>query len=970
VAPAPVAAPPAAKENIIERLVALVSERTGYPPEMLGLDLDLEADLGVDSIKRVEILSALQTASASMGSFEGAVEELSKLKTLRAIAQWIEDKTAQGAGSAQTKAEPPVIEPAKPAPAAAPITSPSTATDFAVSRMVVKPVEAPLKAESEAVRLQGLVLITDDGLVAGVLAEKLNRKGVATKVIGGKHLSDYDAASKTVDEIRGQHGRISTLIHLLPLVDSKGLDPRSWTARLDTDLKSLYNLVRSLETDLRKEDGSGRVLTATRMGGSFAITSHSVSSNGNGNGNGHGNGNGSGPVDFWPGNAAVCGFVKSVAREWAEVSCRAVDFEFDAGADAIADALIAELNGAKGLTEVGYQHGVRRTLQSVLTPLATSGSRLDLQPDSVVLITGGARGITASIAIELAKNFRCKLVLAGRSPLPAGPESPLTAGLTDAKQVKSALLKQASESGQPFTPASIEAAYRKLGQEREIRSSLAAMTAAGSTVEYHSVDVTDEAAMGSLIEDVYKRCGKIDGVIHGAGIIEDKLLRDKTPASFDRVIRPKVFGALALMARLRPESLRFLVFFSSVSARYGNRGQSDYAAANEVLDKLALWLNARWPGRILSINWGPWKTENGMVSDALASQFAKAGVQLIAPQDGQKIFVSELLFGKKEEAEVVWGGPIFHSAEAAAALRTSVITSQLPLLAGRTEFHENGDGSLQVVRETTPAVDLYLEHHKLDGKAVLPMAMVLELFAEVAAARNPGKHVLQIRDLRMLRGVVFDQDVQTLRVQASDAGNGVVDLKLETASGRGLHYSAKAEIDGSQPQSTMRPGLRIEGASTLSLSLPEIYESWLFHGPTFAGIERIEAIGENGIVAYLKPSRPSEMFSYKPREKWLVDPVVVDSGLQLLIVWARHFLDATPLPSKLGICHVFGSPVSDKIRCEIKVHHQAGSNMLRSDLQFFDEANRMFARLEDMEVTFSKALNRLGGAVATAGGTH
>jgi NAD(P)-dependent dehydrogenase (short-subunit alcohol dehydrogenase family) len=664
--------------------------------------------------------------------------------------------------------------------------------------------------------------------------------------------------------------------------------------------------------------------------------------------------------------------LKSVSREWPEVSCRTVDFEFEASSSTVAQALLDELGAPKGDAEIGYENGVRQSLRSIPAPLPKLLSGLNLDRESVVLITGGARGITAAIAIELAKNFQCRLVLAGRSPLPTAPESERTAGLTDAKQLKAALLKQAGESGRPFTPASIEASFRKLLQEREIRSNLAAMSAAGSSVEYYAVDVTDASAFGALIEEIYARQKRIDGVIHGAGIIEDKLLRDKTPASFDRVIAPKVAGALALTERLRPATLRFLVFFSSVSARYGNRGQSDYAAANEVLDKLAWRLNARWPGRVLSINWGPWKTENGMVSSALAGQFAKAGVQLIDPIEGPKIFLNELLYGKKEDAQVVWGGPIFLGAErtAKAAAAPARFVSEHPLLSGRTEFHPNSDGSLMIARETTPQVDLYLEHHKLDGKPVFPMAMALELFAEAAAAKNPGKNVIQVRDLKTLRGIVFEPDApQILRAWAFDGGEGVVDLKLESGSGRGFHYSAKAVVGEKQSAVNPPSDLKIENSDVLSLSLDEIYENWLFHGPSFAGIRRIEAIGKDGVLGWLKPSSPSEFFSYQPQSQWLIDPVLVDSALQLLIVWARQYLDATPLPSKLGVCHIFGAPRTDNVRCEVLVTHQAGSQTLRSDLRFFEDG-RMFARLADMEVTFSKALNRLGGAVAAAGGTH
>jgi hypothetical protein len=196
-----------------------------------------------------------------------------------------------------------------------------------------------------------------------------------------------------------------------------------------------------------------------------------------------------------------------------------------------------------------------------------------------------------------------------------------------------------------------------------------------------------------------------------------------------------------------------------------------------------------------------------MVSSALASQFAKAGVQTIDPAAGQKIFISELLFGNKQDAEVVWGGPIFHSAEtplAPEARRAGGITSRYPLLAAHAEFHQNADRSLLVVRETTPAVDLYLEHHKLDGKPVLPMAMVLEMFAEVAAAANPGKHVGQIRDLKMLRGVVFDEhSPQILRIEAS-APWAIVDLKLETGAGRGFHMRPR---QGSQAPTRSTPRL-------------------------------------------------------------------------------------------------------------------------------------------------------------------
>ena len=96
-------------------------------------------------------------------------------------------------------------------------------------------------------------------------------------------------------------------------------------------------------------------------------------------------------------------------------------------------------------------------------------------------------------------------------------------------------------------------------------------------------------------------------MIHGAGIIEDKLVEDKTLDSFHRVYRTKVEGLFHLLSAVRWDSLKNLVLFSSVAGRFGNRGQADYAAANEVLNMWACRLAEDHSSTtVLSVNWGPW----------------------------------------------------------------------------------------------------------------------------------------------------------------------------------------------------------------------------------------------------------------------------------------------------------------------------------------------------------------------------
>jgi hypothetical protein len=252
------------------------------------------------------------------------------------------------------------------------------------------------------------------------------------------------------------------------------------------------------------------------------------------------------------------------------------------------------------------------------------------------------------VAQELASRYKPKLVLVGSSPAPT-EESADTASLHTQAEIKAALLKRDASA----KPAAIEAAYRRLLKDREIRENLAAIRAAGSTVEYRAVDVRDVAAFGALIDELNAK-GGIAGVIHGAGVIEDKLLRDKTPESFDRVFGTKVDSALTLARKLDSTKLKFFSLYASITSRYGNRGQSDYAAANEVLSKLACDLDRKWPGRVVSIAWGPW-AEVGMVAD-LQKHLVARGLKLIEPPIGAGFAVDEVIFGTKGEPEVLVAG--------------------------------------------------------------------------------------------------------------------------------------------------------------------------------------------------------------------------------------------------------------------------------------------------------------------------
>ena len=945
--PSPAPLGPVTMDDAVRRLVALVSERTGYPQDMLGLDLDLEADLGVDSIKRVEILSALQNGG-TLGGGDVEVDGLSKLKTLRAIAEWIVSVSAAAADGPDAGATA-----AEPAPHAALLSSPDLPAepDPPISRMRLSVVGTGEPSVAAPATTSGVVVLTDDGRgIAEVMRERLAERGIAGMVLPIGSRADIAHA---VDAVRREHHGVAAVVHLAPLAGDLPRDPREFFERLDRELIVLFTLARSFESDLRSR--SGAVLAATALGGAFGVDAADGG---------------------WPGSGAVSGFIKSLAREWPEVCCKTIDFEAGSDADRIVAALTSELGWRDGLTEVGYRGGQRRTLVPVPAPLEAHEPALALDDRSIVLITGGARGITAEIARELAERFRPTLVLVGRSPVPDAPEPADLSTCADERQLRAALVDRCRRLGDTPVFAEIEAACTRILNGREIAASLAAIRAAGATVEYHAVDVADAGAFDALLQDVYARHRRIDGVIHGAGVIEDKLVGDKTLESFERVLRPKIAGALTLARSLRPESLGFLAFFSSVSARYGNRGQSDYAAANEVLNRLAASLNRRWPARVVSIDWGPWQTSSGMVSGELAGRFAEAGVSLITKASGRRAFVDELLFGDSRDAEVIWGGPA-HDAEMPCVSAPTSRAATLPLLGSRVSMLRATGGICEAVVQTHPEIDEYLNDHVLDGVPVLPAAIAMELMAEAAACHTEGLVVTGVSDLRVLQGITyprFEGRPLTVAVAVTPAGeaadSGIRAAASITSAGdrRVLHYRADVTLRRAFEAAPPVEPLRLTKARPLPVTIEEAYRQWLFHGPRFEGIASVIALGDNGIAGRLRPSSPARLLDGESAGDWLIDPLIIDGALQLLILWARAQMDETPLPSRMRRYHRYTDVFPSDVLCEAAIARPSSGSTLTCQLRLFDGERRLLGWIEDMDVTCSRALNRLSEPVAVRAG--
>ncbi len=214
--------------------------------------------------------------------------------------------------------------------------------------------------------------------------------------------SSPSAIDSVLDRIRSR-GPLAGIVHTLALREARSgqLSTFDWEERVGEEVKGLFLLAKATASDLEKAArlGGACLVAATALGGRFASA-------------------GASSREFFPGQGGIAGLVKTLAREWPSVRCRVVDFAPEATTESIAGHLADEMVVHDGWAEVGYDRGRRIRLRTIASPTRHTTSMLELKPGEPVVISGGARGITALVATELARTWRPTLLILGTTPLP------------------------------------------------------------------------------------------------------------------------------------------------------------------------------------------------------------------------------------------------------------------------------------------------------------------------------------------------------------------------------------------------------------------------------------------------------------------------------------------------------------------------------------------------------------------------
>lgn len=282
-----------------------------------------------------------------------------------------------------------------------------------------------------------------------------------------------------------------------------------------------------------------------------------------------------------PENATLFGYGKVVQKEHPHLQTRCIDLD-----EGIAvDDLWAELGARTKGYHTAYRAGVRYVEEFAAVDLAaTPKQSVSIKADGVYVITGGTGGIGLETARWIASQERVQLVLVNRSKMP--------------ERSRWETLLQAGEEP------------RMAGKIRDLLE----LELLGATVECISADVTHRESLQRVLEGVRAKFGRIDGIVHGAGVGNAYGIQQRQPEAFQAVFAPKVYGTWLIDELTREDELDFLLLYSSIATMFPATGQSDYTAANAYLDAFAEW-RTRQGHKTMAINWATW-SERGMAADS------------------------------------------------------------------------------------------------------------------------------------------------------------------------------------------------------------------------------------------------------------------------------------------------------------------------------------------------------------------
>ncbi len=711
----------ASKKDVETQVIALISEKTGYPAELIDLNVDVEAELAVDSIKQMEIVRKLEqmyNVDMSSASPAGRYEITTLEELIRKIVSLVPDESPGG----EVETRPEEQDQQKGA------VKKSDKYNTNTYRFVSFLKKASREESGNGSNLSGksVIIISDGKGVYKYLSDLISNAGATTIICEAGKIPEItkQSADIIID--------LSCLDEAFSMSD-EGSDSawEEWRTRAGILLETAKRFIAVAE---RQNENQKLWVSVTSMGGDFGAEKR---------------------CRFAPLSAVGLGLIRSLASEHPDIlEALYIDFDEMDDAQETAEFIFRETVRREGHSEIGRIKGERYEIHWAAEQEPETVNEFELNAESIILVTGGARGITASLCLELAQKYQCRMVIIGRSRFKE--QYPASAPLEYEEAFKQAL-KVNEETCSGSTPFELEKqAWRKVW-ESERNYNINRMKEAGSEVEYYACDLTDMPDVKETLGRITAKYGRIDVVVHGAGGLFEKSVLNTTGDEFEEGFKPKGLGTLNLVAALKEVKLKAFVNLSSIVGRWGYMGLSSYAAGHEIsCSAVAAARNERKRSGIwINLLYGPWLKKGMTRQGSTMERLHQKGAAFITESDGFMFFHREILAGKNSTAALRGKEP--------AGLFQPVESGETPLpqkeKKSLVEIERKRPGEALGRIDLNPEENEFLNAHLTDGAFHMPVSYGLEMLAQTAEALLDSKVVIKrIVNLEVQSNIVMTEN--------------------------------------------------------------------------------------------------------------------------------------------------------------------------------------------------------------------
>jgi acyl transferase domain-containing protein/NAD(P)-dependent dehydrogenase (short-subunit alcohol dehydrogenase family)/acyl carrier protein len=722
--------------NIEKQVLEVISEITQYPVEMLEKDMEMEADLGIDTVKQATIHGIL---AEKFGHLQDKPANLSQYTTIGAIIHLVQNQLTPD--PIQISEAERIRNDAQTGPVTLETAEPDGDSNSIPSFEITGPerdlcLQIPVFT-AEKLGPRDFELTGKTIWVIGDHPETVRRLAGYFKKLAGRvaelNVSSYQDASALEDKVAAMAKKPVDVV-----IDCTHIGkPLVFEEISQNQMEQIFYFNSEARFVFYKKlveffpEPEMRIACLISMDGGFGCQANTKPNH----------------QILDPFYGALGGFYKALSKEWPKSRVKVLDLGPLEAAEDLSDNLLSkiadELKSSSPDVEIGYRSGKRLVLKiDVLDQSSLQAISLPDHPHC--LVTGGGHGITAEIALRLSKERKCRFTIMGRTVLPDNIAELAGLDAGELEQKKLEIHNALKQKVKKVTPLMVQTEFDKISNAISVYQIIQRIEQDGNEVIYLPCDVSGFAKLKKAMAQAVSKNGPVQILIHGAGIEKSRLISQKPAAEFREIFGAKAVGLCNVYRLLDPKELKALIGFSSISGRFGNEAQADYCAANSFIHSfIAMVRSAHKEIHAVSIAWSGWK-DIGMAwrNEFVKTHSEEMGIHLIEPERGTAEFM-KILNHRSDAGEIIISKGL-HSFISRRMLRGNL--HETPLI----DWATKNDGKYEAAHKVFSVKrDPIIDQHRLGTTPLLPAVACMEICAEFHSLNFGPKEQYCFRNLEL-----------------------------------------------------------------------------------------------------------------------------------------------------------------------------------------------------------------------------